>query len=109
MEPEKNLALGAAADQSSISQWSAARPLGHEPVPTVYPTGDWIGRARALAADLKLSGVDVTPYLAELAEAERQLQRQSDQAAEPERRRLYFHVRDVMRRLAARQSAARFR
>ena len=99
-DPKKNLALGAAADQSSISQWSAARPLGRQPVPTIYPTGEWIGRARALAADLELSGVDVAPFLAELAEAERQLQRQSDQAAEPERRRLYFHVRGVMRRLA---------
>jgi len=73
-DPKKNLALRRRADQSSISQWSTAKPQatppGGIPDTAAFPTRQVIDRARLLAADLAADlaarGADVRPFEQEL-------------------------------------------
>ncbi len=85
-----NLALHRPADQSSVSQWSRR----HQPqeVPD-WPVAQTIERGRALAADLRASGVDVGPMLHSLNEAEA-LARNATNAHQA-----YLHARAAVRKL----------
>ncbi len=96
----KNLALKCSADQSSLSQWSVPRDLGQKPVPMVFPTGDWLRRARAILADLETAGVDATQLAAELEAATKTLPADPETGTEAERREQYLRVRRLVRRLA---------
>lgn len=97
--PNKNIALGCPADQSSLSPWSVARDLGQEPVSIVFPTEDWLRRARRIASHLQAAGVDVKQIVDELALAADDLPENPTDAPEPERRRIYLQVRGLVRRL----------
>ncbi|UCG56700.1 MAG: discoidin domain-containing protein [Phycisphaerales bacterium] len=95
-----NLALGKPVDQSSTSPWST--PKGRvEKTPTAcYPTGHFLECGRRLAEDLELLGVHAEPYMAQLVELQRQLNRLGDNGSDEARRELYVKVRTAVRRLA---------
>ena len=94
-DASKNLALHQPADQSSLSQWSTAkirRPLD-------FPTAACIERGRKLAAHLSQCGVDVSPHLGALDQAEERLRALPGDAPEAERRRIYLDTRWIVRQL----------
>jgi hypothetical protein len=93
-----NLALHRPACQSSISQWSTAKPL---PVATrLFPTREWIERGHKLAEELRHSGVEVAAFLGGLDQVARKLGDLPAGASEEERRRLYLEARWMVRALA---------
>jgi hypothetical protein len=100
-DPEKNLARGCPADQSSKCIWSTAKPGAVAPgakpatadVPA-YPTAAFIKRGRLLAADLRGAGVDTSTSEKELDACEAALMANRDAKA------LYLRVRFAVRRLA---------
>ena len=97
---KKNIALNCPADQSSLSPWSVARDLGQEPVPMVFPTKDWLRKARGIASDLQAAGVDVKHIVDELADVADDLPENPTDVSESERRESYLHVRRLVRQLA---------
>jgi hypothetical protein len=117
-DPARNLALHRPADQSSISQWSTAKPTaGPQPgLALAEVIQHFITRGGLLAADLKRAGADVAPFEREFSEAARELakfssERAQDPSAAPAKagtpnsaatslQQLYLQVRWTMRRLA---------
>ena len=97
--PERNLALHRPANQSSLSQWSTAKPLGSSNAIRQYPTAGFIERGRKLAADLRQAGVDCAPTLRELDEAAQRLQALPKDASDDLRRAVYLQARWVVRGL----------
>ena len=99
--PDKNLALGKRADQSSVSPWSTTKVTGVNPAaPVVCPTHEIIQRGRLLAADLERAGVDTTPYVLALDDVAKHLEQLPETEPDAARRRLYFDSRRVVRQLA---------
>ncbi len=98
--PKKNIALKCPASQSSLSPWSVARDLEQKPVPMVFPTMDWIRRAREIASHLHEAGIDVKQIVDELEVVAASLPKTESNTPEPDRRRLYLHVRRLVRQLA---------
>ncbi len=96
----RNLALKRPANQSSLSQWSKARDLGRPPVPMVFPTSEWLSRARAIAADVQAAGADVTGPLADLEELAETMPPDPKAGTVAERRQRYLAVRRIVRQLA---------
>jgi hypothetical protein len=90
----QNLALGKAADQSSVSQWSARHGPPREP--SSFPIAETIDRGRRLAGDLRTRGVDTRPFEQELNEVEAALK----QTPPDKRRELYLRACRAVRRLA---------
>jgi hypothetical protein len=99
-DPAKNLALYAAADQSSLSPWSVAKPRGPGVAASEFPTAEYLQRARRLAAHLAAQGVDPAPALAELQQIEQRYRDLPADADEAETRAVYLELRWAMRRLA---------
>jgi hypothetical protein len=93
----ENLALHRAADQSSISQWSTAKPLRGPLV--LYPVTEVISSARKLASHLSDQGVDCSATFRELNAAASAAAALSENAPEAERRSLYFKTRWIVRDL----------
>ena len=93
----RNLALHRPANQSSICQWSTAKRLPG--LTRQYPTAAFTARGRKLAADLRSAGVNCTPALQKLNEAEQQLRALPKDAAEATRRALYLQTRWIVRGL----------
>ncbi len=107
--PDKNLALGKRADQSSISQWSTTKVTGVRPDAAVdYPTREIIQRGRLLAADLQQAGLDTNSGMRELDRVADQLEQLPGAAPEDVRRRLYLDARGIVRRLALANPLLRF-
>lgn len=90
----KNLALHRPADQSSLSQWSTPKARG-----VFFPTADCIARARRLAEDLRLEGVNVEPFVLQLDEAAGRLAALPPDAGEQAQRDVYLRTRWIIRRL----------
>jgi hypothetical protein len=120
-DPAKNLARGRPADQSSVSIWSTVKISGPKLAGAVTPgaVSHFIARGRLLAADLKRSGVDTTPFDREFGAAGQELERfrpgpepgprEPAQAVDADRLgRLYLQVRWAMRRLAFRNPVLNF-
>jgi hypothetical protein len=100
-EPNKNIALGKPATQSSVSTWSAIHtPAGAQPTARRYPIALAIERGLKLADDLRRLGADVEPHAAALRHAAERLQRLPADAPEPLLRQLYFEVRWAVRTMA---------
>jgi hypothetical protein len=97
--PERNLALHRPANQSSLSQWSTAKPLGPANRVRQYPTAGFIERGRKLAADLRQGGVDCTPCLGQLDAAAQRLQALPKNASDDLRRAVYLQARWAVRGL----------
>src|ERR1035438_6678250 len=91
--PERNLALHRPANQSSISQWSTAKPLGSPNKIRQYPTAAFIERGRKLAADLHQVGVDCALALRSLDDVARRLQALPKDASDDARRAVYLQAR----------------
>lgn len=98
-----NLALHGAADQSSVSQWSVAKPRPGSSAPR-FPIAEFLERGRRLARDLAHAGVATEPYARELDALEqkaRGLMTSSSTAPSADNARaLYLELRRVLRRLA---------
>ncbi|MBM4047127.1 MAG: hypothetical protein FJ279_18650, partial [Planctomycetes bacterium] len=103
-DPQKNIALGRPADQSSLSRWSTVkprpRPDGPLPPMLVYPTAEVIKRGRRLAVELRAAGVDAGPSEREMADVTVRLERLPANAGPDEHRALYLTARWAVRRLA---------
>jgi mono/diheme cytochrome c family protein len=97
--PERNLALHRPANQSSISQWSTAKPLKPLNMPPQYPTARFIERGRKLAADLQPAGVDCAPSLRKLDEAAQRVRALPEDASDDLRRSAYLEARWIVRGL----------
>ena len=95
--PKRNLALHRPANQSSLSQWSTAKPLGSPNKIRQYPTAGFIERGRKLAADLQPAGVDCTPALRALDDATQRLQGLPKDASDDVRRAVYLQARWAVR------------
>jgi hypothetical protein len=106
--PERNLALHRPANQSSLSQWSTAKPVGPPNAPPQYPTARFIEQGRKLAADLRLAGVDCAPSLRKLDEAAQRLQALPREASDGLRRALYLETRWIVRGLVFANPALQF-
>ncbi len=100
LDSSRNLALHRPANQSSISQWSTAKPLRAPDATRQYPTAAFIERGRKLAADLRPAGVDADRWLRKLDAAAEQLQTLPKDASEETRRALYLQTRWAVRGLA---------
>ncbi|MCL4202337.1 MAG: discoidin domain-containing protein [Pirellulaceae bacterium] len=98
-DPAKNLALHAAADQSSLSPWSVSKPRGPAVGAAEFPTAEYLQRARRLAAHLADQGVDTGPALAELQQLEQRWSELPTDADETQTRAVYLQARWAMRRL----------
>ncbi len=96
---KKNLALGCVADQSSVSQWSTAKPGAVSPRKMRYPVEEVLERGRRLAADLERSGVETKGYCGELAGVASRLAGLAPEGTREARRALYMEARWVVRRL----------
>jgi hypothetical protein len=94
-DPSKNIALRQGADQSSLSPWSTAKIRRQ----LDFPTAECIERGRKLAAHLSQCGVDVSPHLSALDQAEERLRALRGDASEAERRRIYLDTRWTVRQL----------
>ncbi len=94
-DTSKNLALRQVADQSSLSPWSTAKIRRQ----LDFPTAACIEHGRKLAAHLSRCGVDVSPHLGALEQAEQRLRALSGDAPEAERRRIYLDTRWAVRQL----------
>ena len=68
-DTSKNIALRQEADQSSLSPWSTAKVRRQ----LDFPTAACIERGRKLAAHLNRCGVDVSPHISALLQAEERL------------------------------------
>ena len=90
--PDKNLALGRPADQSSSSQWSSPRGVEVEPPPLKAT----IESGLELAADLSRAGVDVESC----ERALRDLLLAAESAPGAEHAELRLHARRTIRELA---------
>ncbi len=101
-EPDKNIALGKPATQSSVSAWSAVHPLTPKPGVRNYPISLAIERGLKLADDLRRQGADVEPNVAALRQAAERLGQLPPEAPEPLLRQLYFDVRWAVRTMALR-------
>ena len=97
--PARNLALHRPANQSSISQWSTAKPLGLANKTRQYPTAGFIERGRKLAADLRQAGVDCAPWLGQLDAAAQRLTALPKDASDDLRRAVYLQTRWAVRGL----------
>jgi mono/diheme cytochrome c family protein len=93
-----NLALRRPARQSSISQWSVAKPLGGD-APLVFSTGEFIESGRRLEAELRQEGVNCAGFLEKLIALEERLKRLPEEAPEADRRELYLQTRWTVRGL----------
>jgi hypothetical protein len=98
-EPKENLALHRPANQSSICQWSTAKPSVSPDSALQYPTAAFIDHGRKLAADLQARGVDCAQGLRELDVEAQLLQMLPKEAPETARRALYLQTRWTVRRL----------
>lgn len=94
-EPERNIALGRPADQSSLSPWSKPPHVIGE---SDYRLDDVVRRGLLLADDLAPMGVDVTAARATLERIAREAAALPDEPAA--RKPLYFEARWTVRRLA---------
>jgi hypothetical protein len=97
--PARNLALHRPANQSSISQWSTAKPLGLANKTRQYPTAGFIERGRKLAADLRQAGVDCSSWLGQLDAAAQRLTALPKDASDELRRAVYLQTRWAVRGL----------
>jgi Hydrazine synthase alpha subunit middle domain/F5/8 type C domain len=97
--PKRNLALHQPANQSSLSQWSTAKPLSAPNRIRQYPTAAFIERGRKLAADLQQAGVDCAPALRSLDDAAQHLQALPKDASDDLRRAAYLQARWAVRGL----------
>lgn len=97
--PARNLALHRPANQSSIGQWSTAKPLGLADRTRQYPTAGFIERGRKLAADLRQAGVDCSSWLGQLDAAAQRLTALPKDASDDVRRAVYLETRRVVRGL----------
>jgi hypothetical protein len=97
---DSNLALHRPADQSSISQWSTAKPLGDAANLRRYPTAEFIESGGKLAADLERLGMDSAPFARELETAAQRLGDLAPGAESSEAARaLYLQTRWAVRGL----------
>lgn len=93
-----NIALGKAADQSSLSPWSTKKVEG----PTDYPVAAQIARGQRFAAFLKDKGVEISESLGQLDEMAARLAAMRPDADGELLRELYLETRWIVRRLAFR-------
>ncbi|MFQ5808470.1 MAG: discoidin domain-containing protein, partial [Armatimonadota bacterium] len=98
-DDETNLALGKAADQSSVSRWSVKHVIG-DGGPPEYFIDQALERGRLLAADLRIAGVDVQRFERSLARLDGQARAASSESSPQTRRKLYLEVRRTVRDLA---------
>ena len=98
-DSSKNLALRAAANQSSTSQWSISKAAAPTTAVLAYPIAETIERGRRLAGDLGAAGVPVSDCQRELEQVAQAEQRMPPGDA-PARRALYLQARAAVRRLA---------
>ena len=102
-QPDKNIALGKPATQSSVSTWSARHAaVGAQPATRKYPIALAIERGLKLAEDLRHLGADVQSHAAALRQAAERLKQLPHDAPEPLVRQLYFEVRWTVRTMALR-------
>mgnify|MGYP000162134860 FL=1 len=104
-DPQRNIALGKPADQSSVSQWSAI----HDPkavvkdsveAPRVYPFAVVIERGRKLAADLVAHGAPVEAHVKEFEAAATKAEALPKGATPEAAKAAYLELRWALRRLA---------
>ncbi|MBM4042586.1 MAG: hypothetical protein FJ290_29205, partial [Planctomycetes bacterium] len=108
-DPKGNVALGKAADQSSVSQWSEAhgKPAPAPPTavaaaepPKVYPFAVVLERGRKLAADLLATGAPVEAPVKELEAAAKKVAGLPKDASPEAMKDAYLELRWAVRRLA---------
>ena len=102
-DPKANIALGKPADQSSVSEWSAAhgKPVAG-PTPTLasYPFATVLARGRKLAEDLLAEGAPVEALSRELEAIAKRVEALTEEATAERKKRLYLDLRWAVRRLA---------
>jgi mono/diheme cytochrome c family protein len=96
-DPAENLALHRAANQSSISQWSTAKPMQGPLVS--YPVKAVIKSARKLAAHLSRQGVDCSQTLRDLDAVASAAAALPENPPGDEVRSLYLKTRWIVREL----------
>ncbi len=116
-DPKRNIALGKAADQSSVSEWSAlhgkpSAPLGPGPAPVTaqaasvaaapkaYPFVVVLERGRKLAADLLATGAPVEAQARELEAVAKKIEALPKDASPEAAKAAYLELRWAVRRLA---------
>ncbi len=97
-DPEKNIAFGCPANQSSLSPWSKKKlPITAKPGPHEFPFADAIARGKKLAAFLgNETAIAKLNELEKLADAFQKSGSQDVEAAKS----LYFQIRGTVRELA---------
>lgn len=101
-DPARNIAVDKPADQSSICEWSTNKlkdPTSNSQA-IVFPTEDFIARARKLAADLRGAGVDTGTDEQALSDVAGRLAQLPADASADAKTELYLQTRRIMRRLA---------
>jgi hypothetical protein len=91
-----NIALGKAADQSSLSPWSTIKVQG----PIEYPVAAQIARGRRFAAFLEAKGIETSDSLRQLEEMAARLAAIPPDTPDETMRALYLETRWMVRRLA---------
>ncbi|MBN1421070.1 MAG: discoidin domain-containing protein [Planctomycetes bacterium] len=100
-DPEKNIALGRPADQSSVSQWSRRRgpaPTAALPQLAAYPIDEAIARARRLVDERRRQGMDVREAAGALEALAARAARIPQSDADG-RRQIYLEARRIARPL----------
>jgi hypothetical protein len=99
--PQKNIALGKPADQSSASRWSVEHTaVARGTLPASYPFARVLKRGRALAADLLENGAPVRVQVKRFEAAAQQAESLPQDASPEHKRQAYFALRWALRRLA---------
>jgi hypothetical protein len=97
-DPNRNLALGRPADQSSTSQWSKGK-IAVDPDAIEYPVEEVLERGRRLAEERRRAGLAVEPLVQTLDEVAARLQGSPPAAARAARRDLFLQARGAVRSL----------
>jgi len=98
--PQKNIALGKRADQSSVSQWSVAHGRVVVSKGQAFPFAVVAERGRRLAADLLAAGVPVEALARKLEALAERAERLPKDASPEAARELYLELRWTVRRIA---------
>ncbi len=106
--PETNLALGCAADQSSLSPWSVNKPTTTQRTSWIELTSRFIQQGGQLAEDLRHDGVETRSYDDEFERLTTTLAQLTAESSVADQRALYLQTRRLVRRLAFRNPLLSF-